>query len=100
MSNNPRQVAFQALEDIYQNHAYTDIALDRALKNNSLSRSGLHSKSFQDRALVSELVYGIVRRKRTLDSIINQFASKKSLSTTVKTENYSAIRVISNTLSR
>ncbi|WPF88541.1 16S rRNA (cytosine(967)-C(5))-methyltransferase [Cyanobacterium aponinum AL20118] len=78
MSNNPRQVAFQALEDIYQNHAYTDIALDRALKNNSLSRSGLHSKSFQDRALVSELVYGIVRRKRTLDSIINQFASKKA----------------------
>ncbi len=70
MSNNPRQVAFQALEDVYQNHAYTDIALDRVLKNNSLSRS--------DRALVSELVYGIVRRKRTLDSIINQFASKKA----------------------
>jgi len=70
MSNNPRQVAFQALEDVYQNHAYTDIALDRVLKNNSLSGS--------DRALVSELVYGIVRRKRTLDSIINQFASKKA----------------------
>lgn len=78
MSNNPRQVAFQALEDIYQNHAYTDIALDRVLKNNSLSRKGLHSRSFQDRALVSELVYGIVRRKRTLDSLINQFASKKA----------------------
>lgn len=70
MSNNPRQLAFQALEDVYQNHAYTDIALDRVLKNSSLSKG--------DRSLVSELVYGIVRRKRTLDSIINQFASKKA----------------------
>lgn len=68
--NNPRQLAFQALQNIYQRHAYTDIALDRVFSSTSLSPF--------DRHLVSELVYGIVRRKRTLDSLINQLATKKA----------------------
>ncbi|BAQ62008.1 ribosomal RNA small subunit methyltransferase B [Geminocystis sp. NIES-3708] len=68
--NNPRQLAFQALQNVYQRHAYTDIALDRVFTSTSIS-------SF-DRHLVSELVYGIVRRKRTLDSLINQLATKKA----------------------
>ncbi|BAQ63544.1 16S rRNA (cytosine(967)-C(5))-methyltransferase [Geminocystis sp. NIES-3709] len=68
--NNPRQLAFQALQNIYQQKAYTDIALERVFSSTSLS-------SF-DRHLVSELVYGIVRRKRTLDSLINQLATKKA----------------------
>jgi 16S rRNA (cytosine967-C5)-methyltransferase len=68
--NNPRQLAFQALQNIYQRQAYTDIALDRVFSSASLS-------SF-DRHLISELVYGIVRRKRTLDSLINQLATKKA----------------------
>lgn len=67
--NNPRQLAFQALQNIYQHHAYTDIALDKVFFSTSISNF--------DRHLVSELVYGIVRRKRTLDSLINQLATKK-----------------------
>lgn len=68
--NNSRQLAFQALQNIYQKKAYTDIALERVLSNSSISAF--------DRHLVSELVYGIVRRKRTLDSLINQLATKKA----------------------
>lgn len=68
--NNSRQLAFQALQNIYQQKAYTDIALERVFANSSVSPSNRH--------LVSELVYGIVRRKRTLDSLINQLATKKA----------------------
>lgn len=70
--NNPRQLAFQALQNIYQQKAYTDIALERVFASASLSHF--------DRHLISELVYGIVRRKRTLDSLINQLATKKATS--------------------
>jgi len=70
LMNNPRQLAFQALQNIYQNHAYTDIALDKVFSSSNISPSNSH--------LVSELVYGIVRRKRTLDSLINQLATKKA----------------------
>lgn len=66
-----RQIAFLALTEIYQNRAYTDLALEKFLtKYTNLSPV--------DKGLVSELVYGIVRRKRTLDSLINQFATKKA----------------------
>ncbi|MGI0480659.1 16S rRNA (cytosine(967)-C(5))-methyltransferase [Geminocystis sp. CENA526] len=68
--NNSRQLAFLALQNIYQQKAYTDIALERVFANFSVSPSNRH--------LVSELVYGIVRRKRTLDSLINQLATKKA----------------------
>lgn len=66
-----RQIAFLTLTEIYQNRAYTDLALEKNLhKNAHLSSS--------DKGLVAELVYGIVRRKRTLDSLINQLATKKA----------------------
>ena len=67
---NPRQIAFLALKDIYQNSAFTDIALDRILKTSKLPDL--------DRRLVTELVYGTVRRQRTLDAIIDQLGKKKS----------------------
>lgn len=65
-----RQLAFLALQDIYENKAYTDIALDRILKAKQVQS--------KDKSLISELVYGIVRRKRTLDSLINQLGTKKA----------------------
>ncbi|MBE9223152.1 16S rRNA (cytosine(967)-C(5))-methyltransferase [Cyanobacterium stanieri LEGE 03274] len=68
---SPRQLAFFALQDVYGNKAYTDIALERILsKNKSLNP--------MDKGLISELVYGIVRRKRTLDSLVNQLGTKKA----------------------
>ncbi|MBG1264573.1 16S rRNA (cytosine(967)-C(5))-methyltransferase [Nostoc commune] len=66
---NPRQIAFIALRDVHKG-AYADVALDRVLQKVSLADN--------DRRLLTELVYGSVRRQRTLDTLIDQFAKKKS----------------------
>ncbi|MBN4002026.1 16S rRNA (cytosine(967)-C(5))-methyltransferase [Nostoc sp. LPT] len=66
---NPRQLAFIALRDVHKG-AYADVALDRALQKVNLPDC--------DRRLVTELVYGSVRRQRTLDTLIDQLAKKKS----------------------
>jgi 16S rRNA (cytosine967-C5)-methyltransferase len=66
---NPRQIAFSALRDVHKG-AYADVALDRVLQKVSLPN--------HDRRLLTELLYGCVRRQRTLDALIDQIASKKS----------------------
>ncbi|MEH2252292.1 16S rRNA (cytosine(967)-C(5))-methyltransferase RsmB [Nostoc sp.] len=66
---NPRQLAFIALRDVHKG-AYADVALDRVLQKVNLADS--------DRRLLTELVYGSVRRQRTLDALIDQLAQKKS----------------------
>ncbi|MEH1915690.1 16S rRNA (cytosine(967)-C(5))-methyltransferase RsmB [Nostoc sp.] len=66
---NPRQLAFIALRDVHKG-AYADVALDRVLQKVNLPDN--------DRRLVTELVYGSVRRQRTLDTLIDQLAKKKS----------------------
>jgi 16S rRNA (cytosine967-C5)-methyltransferase len=66
---DPRQLAFIALRSVHK-AAYADAALDRILRQTQLSDV--------DRRLVTELVYGSVRRMRTLDALINQLAKKKS----------------------
>ncbi|MDZ7994615.1 MAG: 16S rRNA (cytosine(967)-C(5))-methyltransferase [Nostoc sp. EfeVER01] len=66
---NARQLAFIALRDVHKG-AYADVALDRVLQKVSLPDC--------DRRLVTELVYGSVRRQRTLDTLIDQLAKKKS----------------------
>ena len=64
---NPRQLAFIALRAVHQG-AYADAALDKVLRGADLSAV--------DRRLVTELVYGSVRRQRSLDALINQLAQK------------------------
>lgn len=68
--NNPRQIAFLALRDVQRRGAFADIALNRWLRQAKLSE--------QERSLTTELVYGCVRRMRTLDALIDVFAKKKS----------------------
>jgi 16S rRNA (cytosine967-C5)-methyltransferase len=65
---NPRQVAFIALKEVHKG-AYADVALDRVLQKFKLPDN--------NRRLMTELVYGSVRRQRTLDAIIEQLATKK-----------------------
>lgn len=66
--SSARQLAFIALRQIMYHNAYTDVALDRVLHKSGLKGS--------DRALVAELVYGTVRRQKTLDAIIDQLGNK------------------------
>ena len=63
-----RQLTLLILRDIERRDSYTDVALDRHLKTVDFPR--------QERGLVTELVYGIVRRQRTLDRLIEQFSQK------------------------
>jgi len=66
---NPRQLAFLALRAVHRG-AYADAALDRVLRQAQLSAP--------DRRLVTELVYGSVRKQRSLDAIIDQLGKKKA----------------------
>jgi 16S rRNA (cytosine967-C5)-methyltransferase len=66
---NPRQLAYLALRDVHKG-AYADVAIDRALHKATLLRA--------DRNLVTELVYGSVRRLRSLDTLLDQLGKKKA----------------------
>jgi 16S rRNA (cytosine967-C5)-methyltransferase len=69
MRQTSRYLAFLALRSV-QGGAFADIALDRVLRQAELTEP--------DRRLTTELVYGTVRRQRTLDALIDQLAKKKS----------------------
>jgi 16S rRNA (cytosine967-C5)-methyltransferase len=62
-----RHVAFLTLQAI-EAGAFADVALDRALKDYALSDL--------DRRLATELIYGCVRRQRTLDRLLDQFGDR------------------------
>ncbi|MGD1898637.1 MAG: transcription antitermination factor NusB [Phormidesmis sp.] len=64
-----RQLAFEALRAIDRG-AFADVVIDRKLNGSKLSA--------QDKGLVTELVYGSVRRQRTLDALIDQFGTRKA----------------------
>ncbi len=64
-----RQAAFVALKAVHKG-AFADVALNRALTQQSFSGP--------DSRLLTELVYGCVRRMRTLDVLIGQLARKGS----------------------
>lgn len=63
---NPRQLAFQGLKAVHRG-AYADVALSRVMPKTIPDA---------DRRLLTELLYGSVRRQRTLDALIDQFAQK------------------------
>ena len=72
---NARQLALDALNNIYQKSAYTDIALNRVLNQESINQENI---KIADKNLTAELVYGVVRRQRTLDALIDQLGRKKA----------------------
>jgi 16S rRNA (cytosine967-C5)-methyltransferase len=66
---NPRLAAFEILLRIEKERSYADILIDRELSTGELMGP--------DRGLLTELVYGVLRRRGTLDHIINQFSRQK-----------------------
>lgn len=62
-----RRVAIDALVGIEQDNAYANLRLGPMLE-----RSGLDER---DRRLVTELVYGSIRRRRSLDHLVDRFLS-------------------------
>lgn len=61
-----RLVAFEVLHKIFTENAYSNLALDNALKN-----------VVDDKAFISALVYGVVERKITLDYYIFKYLKCK-----------------------
>ncbi|WP_227499968.1 16S rRNA (cytosine(967)-C(5))-methyltransferase [Synechococcus sp. PCC 7335] len=70
-----RQIAFEALRAIDQG-AFADVVIDRKLKGTQTGTQLGIQLSSQDKGLVTELVYGSVRRRRTLDALIDQFGKR------------------------
>ncbi len=64
-----RESALKALYSIEKSGAYTNAALQSALKQSEFS--------VQDRSLITELIYGVVSNKTALDYIIMQFSKIK-----------------------
>ena len=60
-----RSLALAVLEDVLVNQAYSNIALNRHLKGSQLSAA--------DKGLVTEIVYGTVARKLTLEWYLSHF---------------------------
>ena len=60
-----RGLALMTLEEVFDKGAYSNIALNKSLKKSRLSD--------KDRALVTEIVYGTVARKITLEWYLSHF---------------------------
>lgn len=67
---NPRQVAFEILLSIEKEDSFADILVDRELSSDAIQGP--------DRGLLTELVFGVLRRRGTLDHMIDSFASQKA----------------------
>ncbi len=65
--NNTRYLAYKALMRIERDGAYSNAVLDEVLSNNELDS--------RDKAFVSNIFYGVLERKLTLDHIIRSFSS-------------------------
>lgn len=68
-TNNVREVALQTLLAIEKNHSYSNLLL-----NNMIKKYQLHRK---DIALLTEIVYGTIQRRDTLDYYLKPFLKKK-----------------------
>lgn len=66
---NTRETALRVLYEVEKNGAYSNMALKRALAESGYSP--------QDKAFVTNLVYGTVKRKITLDYVISRYSKVK-----------------------
>lgn len=63
-----RLLAFEILDKIIRNNAYSNIAVDKALSD----------VTGKEKGLVTRIVYGVVERKLTLDYVINQYLTQRT----------------------
>ena len=64
-----REVAVNTVMQVFENKAYSNIAL-----NKNLNESNLMDK---DKGLVTELVYGTIKYRYSIDKILKAFLDKK-----------------------
>ena len=69
--DKPREIALKTLVNIEQEKSYSNIILNKMIKENN------NILSEKDKGFISELVYGIVSMKLTLDEIIKKYSNIK-----------------------
>ena len=73
---NSRKLARQIVQRVLEEGAYSNLVLSK-----ELNREDIDDK---DKGLITEIVYGTLRRKRTLDVLIGNFVKDiKTIDTTV-----------------
>jgi 16S rRNA (cytosine967-C5)-methyltransferase len=70
VKNNPRQITFLILRDLERRGQVVDVVFDQRMRQTQLEEA--------DRRLATELVYGCIRRRRSLNALIDQLGKKKS----------------------
>ncbi len=68
MSKSVREIAYDILCKIESDKAYSNLAIDSAVK--------MYNPDSTDCAFISRVVYGVIERKITLDYIINQYLNQ------------------------
>lgn len=63
-----REIAFEVINETHQSQCYVNLLLPKVLSRTELTD--------QDRALVTELVYGTLRNQGTLDWVVSQYSSQ------------------------
>ncbi|GEO25130.1 16S rRNA (cytosine(967)-C(5))-methyltransferase [Alicyclobacillus acidoterrestris] len=69
MKDTARSVAFRTLSRVYEDEAFTNVALLHALSDDTLSP--------RDKALCTEIVYGTVRHQITIDTLLQLYIKRK-----------------------
>jgi 16S rRNA (cytosine967-C5)-methyltransferase len=69
-TTNPRRAAYEILCQVEKEKCHADFLIDRELSKGALLGP--------DRGLLRELVLGVLRRRATLDHIINHFSKQKT----------------------
>lgn len=83
MTKSARQIAFEILLKIEKDKAYSNLAIDSAVK--------AYRRDSTDCAFISRLVYGVIERKITLDYIISKHLNQPLKK--LKTEVFIALRM-------
>jgi 16S rRNA (cytosine967-C5)-methyltransferase len=63
-----REIALEVLTRVEQDHAYSNLLLNQMLQKHKLERS--------DAGLATELVYGSIQRRNTIDYFLSRFVAK------------------------
>ena len=66
--DKPRQIALQTLYEIEKNNAYSNIKLDENINKN------IKMLKEKDISFISQIVYGVITWKITLDEIIKKYS--------------------------
>ncbi|MGB8002600.1 MAG: 16S rRNA (cytosine(967)-C(5))-methyltransferase RsmB [Anaerobacillus sp.] len=66
---NVREAALDVIEKINKNQAYSNLLLNETIKKHQLSR--------KDTGLLTEIVYGTIQRKKTLDFYLDDFLTNR-----------------------